>query len=992
MKSKTLQALFFCVFIFFKTDVIAQGGILPLNSTVTGNQTNATPTVYTVTTTADGLLRLKFITVSPADLYVTLYDNDGTTALATAESFNNATVIVNADGLAAGTYTIKIKPYSNTSYGAYTLTDSLFTSGIAKDIEPNGTAATAIALPQNGSQTGHVGYYYNKQRDTADWYKVTTNADGLLRVYLTTTTGSTYSTTSTNPLDVNMVLYDNNGTTQLGAVEVFNGNAGATNFITKDGLQPGTYYVKVQPYATSEFANYRISDTLFTATLVNDAEPNGTRATALVLPQNSGTTGHVGYYYNNARDTVDWYKVTTTADGLLRVYLTIDSGSIRSTTSTNPLDVNMALYDNDGTTQLGAVEVFNGYSGATNLITKDGLAPGTYYIKVQPYTTSEFANYKISDTLFTATLVNDAEPNGTRATALVLPQNSGTTGHVGYYYNNGRDTADWYKVTTTADGLLRVYLTTVSGSIRSTNSTNPLDVNMVLYDNDGTTQLGAVEVFNGNAGATNLITKDGLQPGTYYIKVQPYATSEFANYRIYDSLFTAPLVNDAEQNGNRASALALPQNSSQTGHVGYYYNNARDTADWYKVTTTADGLLRIYLTTVSGSIYSTTTTNQLDVNLTLYDNDGTTQLGAVEVFNGNAGATNLITKDGLQAGTYYIKVQNYSTTEFANYKLTDSLFVPQITADPEPNGTVATAATLLANGNVKGHVGYYYNNQRDTADLYRLTIPSGGPLHLYLTSSRGSVYSTNQLDVLLIVYNSDGTTERGRVEVYKGGNPATDSLVFANLPAGTYYLKIVDYSATEFANYSLVNSSVAAGALPVTFLSFDGILEGGTAKLTWSTASEFNNKGYEVQKSTDGFNFSAINFVQGKGNSSVENSYSFIDKKVLAGNNFYRLKQIDIDGNSKYSSTIRLDFKHFDWAIFGNPISSNSWVQLQLAKTAKVAIKIISLDGKIIKTINKGSIGMGTYSIPLSLDNVSAGTYIVRLLVDDESFIKKVIK
>ena len=990
MRSKILPSFFTCLLILFAVNANAQ--VLPLNGSVSGNVTSATPVVYTVTTTSDGLLRLTFKTVSPADLYVTLFDNNGTTAIsAQTESFNNATVTVIADGLASGTYTVKIIPFS-TAYGAYTLSDSLFTSRDAKDVEPNGTAATALVLPQNGGKTGHVGYYYNNLRDTTDWYKVTTTQDGLLRVYLTTDSASIHSTTSTNPLDVNMTLYDNDGVTSLGAVEVYNGNLPTTMFITKDGLAPGTYYIKIQPYSTTEFANYKVFDTLFTAPVVNDAEPNGTRATALVLPQNGSKTGHVGYFANNLRDTTDWYKVTTSADGLLRVYLTTSLGSTYSTTSTNQLDVNMTLYDNDGTTQLGAVEIFNGYGPATGFITKDGLAPGTYYIKVQPYSTTEFANYKVFDTLFTTPLANDAEPNGNRATALVLPQNGSKTGHVGYFANNLRDTTDWYKVTTTADGMLRVYLSTSLGSTYSTTTTNQLDVNMTLYDNDGVTQLGAVEVFNGYGPATGFITKDGLAPGTYYVKVQPYSTTEFANYKVFDSLFTTTLANDAEPNGTRATALVLPQNNSTTGHVGYYYNNNRDTTDWYKVTTTADGLLRVYLATDSAGKYSNSSTNPLDVNVTLYDNDGTTQLGAVEVFNGYNPATSLITKDGLEPGTYYIKVQTYSTSQFANYKLTDSLFVPQITADPEPNGSVATAALFVPNSSVKGHVGYYYNNQSDSADYYRLTTLTPGPLHFYLTSSRGTIYSNNSLDMVLYLYSSNGTTLLGSREIFNGNNPASDSLVFANLAAGTYYVKVANFSTTEFGDYSLINSATAAGPLPVTFLNFDGHLDGDRALLTWSTATELNNKGFEIEKSSDGQSFADLAFVQGQGNSSITNTYNYTDNKIVSGSNYYRLKQVDIDGNSKYSAIIRLDFKKFDWAVFGNPVTTNSWVQLQLAKTSRVALQVIAIDGKIIKTINKGNIAQGTYSIPLSLDNAASGMYILRLIVDDQVYTKKITK
>ena len=359
------------------------------------------------------------------------------------------------------------------------------------------------------------------------------------------------------------------------------------------------------------------------------------------------------------------------------------------------------------------------------------------------------------------------------------------------------------------------YLSTERGSVYSGNT---LDVNVWLYDNDGSTQLGFVEVFNGNGPGTNMITTDGLAPGTYYIKVQPFGSTEFSDYTISDSLFTPPLADDAEPNGTPADAVTLPVNGSQTGHIGYYYNNQRDTTDWYKVTTTADGLLRVYLSTERGSVYSG---NTLDVNVWLYDNDGTTQLGFVEVFNGNGPGTNMITTDGLAPGTYYIKVQPFSSGEFADYTISDSLFTPSFVSDVEPNGSSASALDFPLNSNTKGHAGYYYNSQRDSADWYKITTPADGPLHIYLNTTRGSIYSNNTLDMIITFYSSDGTTQLGNKEIFNGNGPAIDSLNFPNLVAGTYFVKVNNFSNNEFADYSLSNS-VTQGNLPVTFLNFDG--------------------------------------------------------------------------------------------------------------------------------------------------------------------------
>src|SRR5450432_1013229 len=746
MKAKILFVFFTYIF-FTGTRAEAQGGVLPLNNTVNGTLSSSTPDIWDITTTSDGLLKLSLNAVSPADLFMTLYDNNGTTIIGgPVESFNNSSVTSITDGLAPGSYHIKISPFGM-STGSYTLTDSFFTASLTNDVEPNRSAATAVTLPINSGKTGHVGYYYNSLRDTTDWYKVTTTADGLLRVYLTTARGSVYSN---NTLDVNMTLYDNNGTTQLANVEVFNGNGPAANFMSADGLAPGTYYIKVEPFSANQFADYTISDSLFTPSLANDTEPNGTSVTAVVLPLNSGKTDHVGYYYNSLRDTADWYKVTTTADGLLRVSLTTARSSVYSN---NTLDVNMTLYDNNGTTQLANVEVFNGSGPAANFMSADGLAPGTYYIKVEPFSANQFADYTISDSLFTPSLANDTEPNGTSVTAVVLPLNSGKTGHVGYYYNSLRDTTDWYKLTTTSYSLLRVYLTTERSTISSTNITNPLDVNVTLYDNNGTTQLGFVEVYNGSGPATNFITADGLAPGTYYIKVEPFSTTEFADYTISDSLFTPSLANDTEPNGTASTADILALNSGSTGHVGYYYNNQRDTADWFKVITTADGLLRVSLTTARSSVYSN---NTLDVNMTLYDNNGTTQLANVEVFNGSGPAANFMSADGLAPGTYYIKVEPFSANQFADYTISDSLFTPSLANDTEPNGTSVTAVVLPLNSGKTGHVGYYYNSLRDTADWYKVTTTADGLLRVYLTTARSSVYSSNTLDVNMTLYDNNG--------------------------------------------------------------------------------------------------------------------------------------------------------------------------------------------------------------------------------------------
>ncbi len=193
-----------------------------------------------------------------------------------------------------------------------------------------------------------------------------------------------------------------------------------------------------------------------------------------------------------------------------------------------------------------------------------------------------------------------------------------------------------------------------------------------------------------------------------------------------------------------------------------------------------------------------------------------------------------------------------------------------------------------------------------------------------------------------------------------------------------------DYIGIDEFNYENV--------LPVTLVDFTGSIKNNAAILNWSTANELNNKGFEVQLSHDNKNFSEIGFVKGSGNTAAISQYRFTDdSKLLSGSNYYRLKQVDMDGNYKYSSVVKLDFKKFSWNIFGNP-SNNALIQLQTDAESNIAVQIVSLNGQVVQTINKGNLSAGTYSIPLNLQAASHGVYVVRLSVDKNVYSKKIVQ
>ncbi len=209
--------------------------------------------------------------------------------------------------------------------------------------------------------------------------------------------------------------------------------------------------------------------------------------------------------------------------------------------------------------------------------------------------------------------------------------------------------------------------------------------------------------------------------------------------------------------------------------------------------------------------------------------------------------------------------------------------------------------------------------------------------------------------------------------------------------ADVAFKKNADNTTTFFVvtsqNYlGAVKSNVP---LPVSLTSFSGALVKGQSTLAWSTASESNNKGFEVLRSTDGKNFSSVGFVNSKGengNAAIALDYNFVDRTAAAGVNYYQLNQVDLDGKSELSkevvsvnvslsgdaitvypnpatsyvnvSTGGLDFKGFKYEIFDG---NGKKVLSQMANSGEQQISVANLAPSV-------------YYLKISKDNVAQKT------------------
>lgn len=176
--------------------------------------------------------------------------------------------------------------------------------------------------------------------------------------------------------------------------------------------------------------------------------------------------------------------------------------------------------------------------------------------------------------------------------------------------------------------------------------------------------------------------------------------------------------------------------------------------------------------------------------------------------------------------------------------------------------------------------------------------------------------------------------------------------------------------------------------LPVTWLEFIGQMDGPLNVLAWKTATETNNKGFEVQRSVDGRSYSSIGFIasgSANGNSASTLQYHFTDHKPFAGTNFYRLKQLDTDGRFNFSNVVVLTRKPAIISLeqpFPNPVSDVLQVNIASPGVGQGNLLVTDLSGRILST-QPVSLQAGSNLQRVSTRTLAAGNYFLKLVLSD---------
>jgi len=185
------------------------------------------------------------------------------------------------------------------------------------------------------------------------------------------------------------------------------------------------------------------------------------------------------------------------------------------------------------------------------------------------------------------------------------------------------------------------------------------------------------------------------------------------------------------------------------------------------------------------------------------------------------------------------------------------------------------------------------------------------------------------------------------------------------------------------------------GLVPVELISFSVSIIPTGVELNWSTATELNNDGFEIQKKTDNGEFISIGFVKGQGTSTQKNDYSFIDKNTNSGKYLYRLKQIDFDGNYEYSNVLEVDFNTITTYTleqnYPNPFNPSTEINYTLEKSGNVTLKIYDSLGSLVATIVDGFMRAGKHSVKFNAKDLTSGVYFYRIETDNFTSTRKML-
>ena len=248
-----------------------------------------------------------------------------------------------------------------------------------------------------------------------------------------------------------------------------------------------------------------------------------------------------------------------------------------------------------------------------------------------------------------------------------------------------------------------------------------------------------------------------------------------------------------------------------------------------------------------------------------------------------------------------------------------------------------------------------------------------------------NMQSSSYVDSVQIYYSATGGTPPTNYNYITTIAPTTTPALYQvdlGALAGQNVYLAFRYNALDQWRLYLDSVYVENSIVPVELTSFVASLSGNNVTLNWSTATETNNQGFEIQRSNGG-EYQVVGYVAGHGTTVEPQSYSFTDQNVGTGKYQYRLKQIDYDGKFEYSSVVEVEVvgpKEFSLAQnYPNPFNPATSIDFTLAVDSKVTLKVFDVLGQEVMTLINGNYTSGSHKVNFDASGLNSGVYVYRI-------------
>ena len=258
-----------------------------------------------------------------------------------------------------------------------------------------------------------------------------------------------------------------------------------------------------------------------------------------------------------------------------------------------------------------------------------------------------------------------------------------------------------------------------------------------------------------------------------------------------------------------------------------------------------------------------------------------------------------------------------------------------------------------------------------------------------------SFFASPGPDIGLAVTYDGGATSTPLWQTTLTGNIAAELRTLSFTPSSSTYQLIFFLNGDIYnINWWDIDDVTVEYIVPVELTSISASSLNDEVELNWTTATETNNQGFEIERITNG-TFEKIGYVAGFGTSTEPRTYSFTDTRLEEGSYTYRLKQIDYDGSFTYSQEVNVEVEiPLEYTLeqnYPNPFNPSTIIKYSIPEDGFVKLSVFNLLGEEIAQLVSNQQKAGRYQVVFDASGFVSGVYIYRLETNSFSSIKKML-